>query len=220
MSEPSYSSLVNTTLPRIEQASNIQQGKTIKDYRNAPISAKEGGFKGLLMAKMDVGQKQGEGQRVSGAMEDSGIIKYRVQKGDTLWGIAYRKFKVNLEQIVKDNQIEDPDNIQEGQELIIRRPKPMTQHVVASWYGPGYHGRPMANGEIFNMYDNVIAHKELPLGTKVELINPENGKRVMAVVKDRGPFIKGRDVDLSYGLARKLDMVEKGVGPLIMRVLV
>ena len=90
---------------------------------------------------------------------------------------------------------------------------------MASWYGKDYHGRPMANGEFFNMYANTIAHKELPLGTRVELENPMTGKSVMAVVTDRGPYIEGRDVDLSYGLARMLSLVNKGVGKLKMRVL-
>jgi rare lipoprotein A len=77
----------------------------------------------------------------------------------------------------------------------------------------------MANGRPFNMYAPTIAHKELPLGTKVELRNPRNGQRVVAVVTDRGPYIEGRDVDLSYGLAKKLDMVEQGVGKLMMRII-
>ena len=69
------------------------------------------------------------------------------------------------------------------------------------------------------MYANTIAHKDLPLGTRVELENPLTGKSVRAVVTDRGPYIDGRDVDLSYGLARMLSLVDKGVGRLKMRVL-
>jgi len=64
-----------------------------------------------------------------------------------------------------------------------------------------------------------IAHKDLPLGTQVELENPHTGESVKAVVADRGPYIRGRDVDLSYGLAKKLSLVEKGVGPLVMKVI-
>jgi rare lipoprotein A len=76
----------------------------------------------------------------------------------------------------------------------------------------------MANGEIYNMYAATIAHKDLPLGTKIELENLDTGTKVNAVVTDRGPFVKGRDVDLSYGLARRLSLLEKGVDRLIMRV--
>ena len=82
-----------------------------------------------------------------------------------------------------------------------------------------FHGKPMANGQRYNMYADTIAHRLLPLGTEVELENPLTGQRVKAVVTDRGPFVTGRDVDLSYGLARKLDLVRKGVGGLVMRVL-
>jgi rare lipoprotein A len=77
----------------------------------------------------------------------------------------------------------------------------------------------MANGEIYNMYDMVVAHRDLPFGTKVEILNPENNQRVVAVVKDRGPFIAGRDLDLSYGIAKRLGMVEKGVGKVVMKIL-
>ena len=69
------------------------------------------------------------------------------------------------------------------------------------------------------MYADTIAHKDLPLGTEVELQNPLTNQLVNAVVTDRGPFIAGRDVDLSYGLAKKLSLIEKGVGKLVMRIL-
>ena len=69
------------------------------------------------------------------------------------------------------------------------------------------------------MYGNTIAHKEIPLGTRVELQNTETGEKVRAVVTDRGPYVEGRDVDLSYGLAKKLSLVNQGVGKLVMRIL-
>ena len=77
----------------------------------------------------------------------------------------------------------------------------------------------MADGTPFDMHANTIAHKELPFGTKVELRNPETGQVEKATVTDRGPYIAGRDVDLSYGLAEKLSLVKKGVGRLEMRIL-
>ncbi|MDR3090144.1 MAG: septal ring lytic transglycosylase RlpA family protein [Desulfobulbaceae bacterium] len=91
--------------------------------------------------------------------------------------------------------------------------------VVASWYGQYHHGRAMANGEPFNMYAATIAHKDLPLGAKVRLENPETGEKVVATVTDRGPFIEGRDVDLSYGVAKRLSLDKQGVGSLLMTVL-
>jgi rare lipoprotein A len=146
-------------------------------------------------------------------------FQYTVKKGDTLWGLAVKRFHVNLEDIIRDNNIEDPNKIYPGQKLIIRRPAlPQLQEVTASWYGEDYHGRPMANGEPYDMYAATIAHKHIPLGTRVELENPATGERVRAIVTDRGPFVAGRDVDLSYGLARRLSLVEKGIGRLLMKI--
>jgi len=148
-------------------------------------------------------------------------ILYRTRSGDTIWDLAVNRFHVDPHALAKENGISDPRNLRAGQVLKVTRPTyPSSERpVVASWYGKEHHGKPMANGKPFNMYAPTIAHKELPLGTKVELRNPRNGQRVVAVVTDRGPYIEGRDVDLSYGLAKKLDMVEQGVGKLMMRIL-
>lgn len=91
-------------------------------------------------------------------------------------------------------------------------PPPGGEYVVASWYGPKFHGRPTASGEIFNMYDLTCAHRTMPFGTKLRVTNPENGRSVIVTVNDRGPFVEGRDLDLSYGAARAIGLVEKGVG--------
>lgn len=80
-----------------------------------------------------------------------------------------------------------------------------------SYYGKGFHGKKMANGDRFNMYAMTVAHKYLPFGTKLKLTCGITGKTAIAKVTDRGPYIKGRDLDLSYGLAKKLGIVEKGV---------
>lgn len=86
-----------------------------------------------------------------------------------------------------------------------------TINFTASWYGPGFHGRPMANGKTFNMYTLVVAHRSLPIGTCLKLTNPENGRSVQVIVEDRGPYIDGRDLDVSYKVARILDFVDEGV---------
>lgn len=75
---------------------------------------------------------------------------------------------------------------------------------VASWYGPGFHGRRTASGERFNQYACTLASRHLPLGTRVLLINLRTGKHAIARVNDRGPYVPGRIADLSKGLARKL----------------
>jgi rare lipoprotein A len=165
-------------------------------------------------------KKTGTLQKSQTAQKKDTFTEYTVQSGDTLWGLAVKKFHVNLNDLVKDNAIENPDMIQVGQKLKIRQSGPQPAgEVTASWYGQDFQGKPMANGSPYNMYANTIAHKDLPLGTRVELNNPRTGQTTTAVVTDRGPYIAGRDVDLSYGLARKLSLVEEGVDKLVMRVL-
>ena len=145
---------------------------------------------------------------------------HTVKAGDTVWEIAVKRYHVNPDDILKLNNISDPTKLQPGQKLRIPLPdKSDPEEVVASWYGEFHHGLPMANGEPYNMYGDTIAHKDIPLGTRVELENPKTGARVRAVVTDRGPYVDGRDVDLSYRLAEKLSLTQQGVGSLIMRVL-
>ena len=83
---------------------------------------------------------------------------------------------------------------------------------IASWYGKKFHGRKTANGEIYDMYAMTAAHKTLPLGTFVRVHSLENGKSVDVRVNDRGPFVRGRIIDLSYTAADKLGIVGPGTG--------
>jgi len=81
---------------------------------------------------------------------------------------------------------------------------------IASWYGEPFHGRKTANGETYNMYGVSAAHKTLPLGTHVWVRNLHNKKELTVRINDRGPFVKDRIIDLSYGAAQKLGIVESG----------
>ena len=94
-----------------------------------------------------------------------------------------------------------------------------TERGLASWYGPGFDGRATASGEIYDMYDHTAAHKTLPLGTVVEVRNRNNGKRTRVRINDRGPFVRGRVIDLSYTAAKDLDMLGPGTAPIELRVL-
>jgi len=85
------------------------------------------------------------------------------------------------------------------------------EECLASWYGPGFHGKEAASGEIYNMFDFTAAHKILPLGTYVLVKNLENGKEVVVRINDRGPFVEERCIDLSYRAARELGLVGKGL---------
>lgn len=82
---------------------------------------------------------------------------------------------------------------------------------IASWYGPKFHGKVTASGEVYDMYKLTAAHKSLPFGTRVCVVDLEANRRVAIRINDRGPFIKDRIIDLSYGAANKLGMVEKGI---------
>src|SRR2546428_2660399 len=81
---------------------------------------------------------------------------------------------------------------------------------VASWYGPGFHGNRTANGEIYDQYELTAAHRTLPLGTRVMVTNLSNGRAVEVRINDRGPFVGGRAIDLSYAAARTIGMIGPG----------
>jgi rare lipoprotein A len=81
---------------------------------------------------------------------------------------------------------------------------------VASYYGKGFHGRRAANGEIFNMNAMTAAHKSLPFGTKLQVTNMSNGKSVIVRIQDRGPYTRGRVLDLSFGAAKAIGMIDSG----------
>ena len=89
----------------------------------------------------------------------------------------------------------------------------------ASWYGPKFHGRPTANGEIFNSNDLTAAHPSLPFGTKVRVTNLRNGRSVIVRINDRGPFVKGRIIDVSAAAARVLNMVNSGTASVQLDIL-
>ncbi len=89
-------------------------------------------------------------------------------------------------------------------------PGGVSQIGIASWYGPGFHGQPTASGVIYNQFELTAAHQTLPLGSQVIVTNLGNGRSVEVSVNDRGPFMKGRIIDLSYAAANALGMVEPG----------
>jgi len=90
---------------------------------------------------------------------------------------------------------------------------------IASWYGPGFHGNRTANGEIYDMNGISAAHKSLPFGTVVRVVELETGRSVVVRINDRGPFIEGRIIDLSKGAAEELGIVAKGITKVGLRIL-
>jgi rare lipoprotein A len=89
----------------------------------------------------------------------------------------------------------------------------------ASWYGPGFHNRLTANGEVFDAWEMTAAHLTLPFDTRVIVTNLDNGKQVLVRINDRGPYINNRIIDLSQGAAEELGMLRRGVAPVRVEVL-
>ena len=96
--------------------------------------------------------------------------------------------------------------------------KGFTETGVASWYGGKFHGRKTASGERYNQNKMTAAHKTLPFGTKVYVKNLENGKSAVVRINDRGPFKKGRVIDLSKAAAKKLDITKTGTAKVRIKV--
>lgn len=97
--------------------------------------------------------------------------------------------------------------------------KGATYQFVTSYYARKFHGRPTSSGEIFDMYKLTCAHKSLPFGTMLKVTNPDTGQSVVVKVNDRGPFIDGRDLDLSYAAAQQVGLVGVGVKTMHVEVL-
>lgn len=94
-----------------------------------------------------------------------------------------------------------------------------TEEGLASWYGKEQHGKLTANGEHFDMYALTAAHKKLKMQTRVRITNKANGRSVIVRINDRGPYARGRIIDLSYAAAKVLEMLDRGVAPVLVEVL-
>jgi rare lipoprotein A len=90
---------------------------------------------------------------------------------------------------------------------------------IASWYGPGFHGQATASGTIYDQNQLTAAHQTLPLGSRVMVTNLNNGRAIEVLVNDRGPFAKGRIIDLSHAAAQSIDMIGPGTAPVRVEVI-
>jgi rare lipoprotein A len=102
-----------------------------------------------------------------------------------------------------------------------KSPKPdgLVQIGMASWYGPNFHGRQTASGELFNQEDLTAAHPVLPIGTRVRVTKLDTNQSVDVEINDRGPFVDGRIIDLSLAAARALNMLKEGTAKVRLEVL-
>ncbi|WP_051434961.1 septal ring lytic transglycosylase RlpA family protein [Microvirga flocculans] len=98
----------------------------------------------------------------------------------------------------------------EAQAEPVQAPGKIVQNGRASWYGPGFHGRKTASGETFDTNDLTAAHRTLPFGTRVRVVNKRTGKSVVVRINDRGPYAHGRVIDLSKASAQAIGI--SGVG--------
>lgn len=90
---------------------------------------------------------------------------------------------------------------------------------IASWYGPGFHGKKTATGEIFDMYAMTAAHKTLPIPSYARVTNLENHRSIIVRINDRGPFVGNREMDLSYAAAKNLDLQQDGTGAIEIKAI-
>ena len=95
----------------------------------------------------------------------------------------------------------------------------VSQTGIASWYGPGFHGKATASGIIYNQNELTAAHPTLPLGSRVMVTNLENGNSTEVIINDRGPFAKGRIIDVSFAAGKTLGMIEPGTAPVRIEVI-
>ncbi|MDY6916066.1 MAG: septal ring lytic transglycosylase RlpA family protein [Candidatus Cloacimonadota bacterium] len=121
----------------------------------------------------------------------------------------YKGYTRSYSTQVNKNMSNKVQNFQEGKVL----------YFVTSYYGEKFHGRPTSNGEIFDMNKYTCAHKELPFNTKLRVTNEDTKKSVVVRVNDRGPFIPGRDLDISYAAAKKIGLTAAGVKKLKVEIL-
>jgi rare lipoprotein A len=120
--------------------------------------------------------------------------------------------------ILRMNNHDAPNNIAQQEKLLPRIARYIKQGV-ASWYGPGFHGKKTATGEIFDMYAMTAAHKTLPIPSYAQVTNLENHRSVIVRINDRGPFVGNRELDLSYAAAKNLDMEQDGTGAVEIKVI-
>ncbi len=111
------------------------------------------------------------------------------------------------------------DRVPGAQKLSPEQPVVVIQRGEASWYGPGFQGKKMASGDSFDEAKLIAAHKTFPLGSKARVTNLKNGNSVEVEITDRGPYTKGRIIDLSKAAAEKLGIVGAGTAPVQVELL-
>lgn len=139
------------------------------------------------------------------------------QSCTTISGVAERRDQPRIEAISAG--VQKVSLVSEGQKT---SPKRKVKHALngrASWYGPGFHGKKTASGEIYDQNKLTAAHKTVPLGSKARVVNLDNGSTVEVEINDRGPYIEGRIIDLSRAAAGVLGFIQSGTAPVKIELL-
>jgi rare lipoprotein A len=124
---------------------------------------------------------------------------------------ALERHQIRQHSIVRANNHHAFHDIAEQDNLLPRIARYIKQGI-ASWYGPGFHGKKTATGEIFDMNAMTAAHKTLPIPSYAQITNLENHRSIIVRINDRGPFVGNRELDLSYAAAKNLDLQQDGLG--------
>jgi len=128
------------------------------------------------------------------------------------------RFSTNI--TTRTTSTKDQDNIYEDKNnnQAINSNTGLTFRGIASYYGDKFEGRTTASGEIFRQNVLTAAHKSLPFGTRVKVTRVDNGKSIIVKINDRGPFVAGRIIDLSYSAALAIDIIQMGVAEVVVEV--
>lgn len=145
-------------------------------------------------------------------------VTYRPQVSIEHTAQATASHQLRHHTIVPMGNHDEPDEIARQENLLPRIARYIKQGI-ASWYGPGFHGKKTANGEIFDMYAMTAAHKTLPIPSYAQVTNLENHRSVIVRINDRGPFVGNRELDLSYAAAKNLDLQQDGTGAVEIKVI-
>jgi len=186
-------------------------------------------FLQIMDGKNKVLAKNGGGEfqkvlKVTKSNTKKGILReYIVTRGDSLSTISEKFLGTGIEwkAIAEANHIYSPNEIQTGMRLLIPfgSGRGYYQTGPASWYGKLFHGKETASGNRYDMYAYTAAHRSLPLGSKVRVVNLQNRKDIIVKINDRGPYIKNRIIDLSYSAAKYLGMIDRGIQDVQIEVL-
>ena len=134
---------------------------------------------------------------------------YSSQKDAQLAAKPSNSFKYNMQPYTVFGKTYEPSFVSVGEVF----------EGVASWYGPDFHSKKTANGENYDMYAQTAAHKTLPINTMVKVTNQNNNKSTIVRINDRGPFVSGRIIDLSFSAGKEIGIEDKGIAPVKLTVL-